>query len=307
MSYELNFLKTSELNTEIINNLSFWSKPDFLNTYSIRDNTPLSYLIISKSSKIMMIMPIFEKKKLFFKYINQLPEHYYTTIDFFFSKELNNYEIQNQTIEILKTLSSFLKKEYLKISLNIDYKLNDMRGFIWSGLSSEPLYTLRKRISEYSPNQLPRMQKRKLKKSTDSELTVSSEWNTSIVKDLLKNLSQRKNRPLRQTQDNYLNFLNNLKSLNICEMFTVFHKSNPIAFRILLKNHQNSFLYDFVAAGNETGNQLGANIFCLDYLFTNFKDYEYFDFCGANTENIAFFKSQFNCDLINYYRIKKSI
>ena len=112
-----------------------------------------------------------------------------------------------------------------------------------------------------------------------------------------------KKRPLRQIQENYFPFLTDLHEKGLCSKYVVFKEHEPLAYLIVLFDQHKKIIYAFYSALKEVGKKKGANIFCFDYMLNTHHDYHTFDFTGANVENIAFFKSQFNCNLVSYFGI----
>ncbi|MCK9329231.1 MAG: hypothetical protein PHY08_00695 [Candidatus Cloacimonetes bacterium] len=324
MSYEISKIPINNLEIPDTIKLPLWAQQKFITIFAERDNLDPYYLIVSKRDKnqenhsfssILLLMPIFEKKKFTIRYVIQPLEYYYTPLCFFLNSKKYEFESQNLKLCLLKEVADYLKKHYFKVSLDIDYRVNDARAFDWKGFKCSPRYTYIKDINTYDPNDLYLRQKKYLKKAVSNNLQISLDWDIDIAEKLCNDLNIRKNVLHRYTMRKYLRFFNQLYEDKFCLMISVLDSNEPIAFRILLVDINQNYLYDFIAAANERGNNIGANVFCLNYIFTNADKllltatypFKYFDFCGANTESIAFFKSQFDNRLQNYYRIKKSI
>lgn len=293
--------------------LSFWANPKLLEAFAIRDNLKLSWITVYKKNELVMIMPVFEKKKLFFKYLSQLDLYYYTPISFFLKDKKYSFENENEKLSVLNSLAGFLSKNYIKTQLALESVIQDVRGFIWNGFNCFPAYTYVKDMYLYNRQELYPKQKRYLKKALSENLNVSLDWKTEVIVELSRDMLKRKNRSHQVIFEKSLRFYQQLHKEGLCFQITAFRDEQPLAFRLILKNEKDSYLYDFLAGASKEGNNIGANIFCLDYIFSNYNklfnniSFRYFDFCGANTQTVAYFKSQFDNHLVNYYRIKKSI
>ncbi len=330
MTYQILKLPANEADINDLCSLSLWANPKLLNIFAERDDVVAYYLVIKKKNhdeasydlnkdtslnSALMIMPLFEKKKFSIKYIHQPLEYYYTPVLFFLNDKKYDFENMNMKLSLLKELGAYLRKNYLKIKITFDYSLTDVRGFSWAGFRCTPSYTFIKDISSYDRNEVFPKQKRYINKALENNISISTEWNLDVIEELSNSMLNRKNRDKRHISDKYLNFYEKLHNEGLCFMVSAYKDNLPLAFRLLLFDFQSKYLYDFLAGANQQGNSLGANILCLDYLFSNsfcllnsyYQAFNCFDFCGANTESIAYFKSQFNGRLVHYYNIEKSI
>ena len=307
MAYAVTKLNYDEIDQNTKNKLSFLANPELLEAFAKRDGAVFYYLGIIEHSKIIAIMPVFEKKKFGMRYLIQPIEYKYTPIDFFLTDSLSLFRKQNHQLMILKTLALYLKKEYFKLMIDFESSIQDIRAFKWVGLDVEPLYTYTKVIKEDSSEKLPTETKRQLNNKAKKELHIKECWDLDIYKTLSIDMLNHQNRQKRQVQKGYFSFLDDLCIKGFCAMYVAYKEEKPLVYLIVLKDPQKSFLYAFYSALSEEGKKLGANIYCYDYVLNNHKDFEIFDFTGANIENIAFFKSQFNCELVNYFRIEKKI
>jgi hypothetical protein len=305
MFHQIEKVSVSDLPIDIVKNLSFWSSPELLVAFARRHEVALSYICISKNDSVLLCMPIFEKKKFFLRYTHQLNTCYYTPIDFFLDPFVSICEAENEKLKLVRTLANFLKKRYVNINIKISPEYQDMRAFLWAGLRAEPLYTHRKLISEYDSATLPRSVKRTLKKAWDTDIVVSELWDQDSINTLLAEMCNKKGISRYSLSEPFRIFLEELHKKGLCRPYIVYSGGEPIAFRVTLVSEPESRVYDFLAGANKHGYDVGGNIFCLDYIFGSNKDFCEYDFCGANIESIAFFKSQFQCRLVSYYKIFK--
>ena len=306
MKYTTQKLNIDELDNEIKIHLSLWSNPQLLKIFAARDSVQCFYLCCYRETQLVALMPIMEKKKMGITYITQLFEQSYTTIDFFNVDQSNLYSEQNEQIMILKSFSLYLKK-YLKVSLKFDPTIIDIRPFKWDGFHIGVNYTYTCTIPEYREESLPRIAKEKLKKALKAHLIVQEHWDIDIVKNISEEMLLLKNRSLRQVHHKYLAFLENLYDAKLCHQIVVYKDTTPISFTIFLKDPKSIFLCAFVTGTTKLGYSIGANTLGTDYILKNFNQYHQYDFCGANIESIAFYKSQLNFELKNYYSISKKV
>ena len=297
MSLDIVKLKTSELDAEIINQFSLWGKPDVLNSFAGRDNSIPYYICCTEGDKILSVLPIFELKKIFIRYISQALDYKYTPI-YFFEDSLN------KQLKINKAIGNFLKKNYFIVKLSLDPTITDIRGFKWGGCKAEPLYTYTQKINTYNSDDLPKETKRILYNKAKPYLNIVSEWNMDIYKELSVCMLKRKKREMRQIAPNYIDYLNYLYQAGYCEMFIAYKNDEPLGYLIIIKDNLKKYIYAFYAASDTKIKKNGSSLLCYDYVLNHFKNqFDVFDFCGANIETISYFKAQFNPDLITYYRL----
>jgi len=304
MAYKIEKIKAVDIPNYINNKISFWAKPELLNLFAKRDNTELFYIIVTQNDTILSIMPILEKKKYRFVYINQAHEQYYTPIDFLLPDNQTLFSLQYEKLAILKLFAKYLKNNYFKVVINFEDNISDIRAFSWVGFTVTPLYVYKKNIINYSEEYLAPSVKPELKKAYKNGLTAKQYWDIKSCSNLLQSLSNRKNRPKRQTENDYQLFLNDLYKNSLCDMVLVCKDDTPLTFAIVLKDKVSLTLYSFVTATSDLGLKLNSGIFCFNYILSNYREYSIFDLGGANIENVAFFKSKFNCELKNYYRVE---
>jgi hypothetical protein len=305
MSYEVFKIALNDLDLAIKGRLSFWAKAELIRLFAERDGVSEYYLCVRNGSDILGVMPIFEKRKFGITYTCQLLEYYYTPIDFFLNDDLIAFERQNTQLEVMKALAVYLKKHYFKVLLKLDIGVRDVRGFQWSGLSVEPLFTFRKRLSGYNGEDLQRTLREDIRKAQKSNLSVKAGFDIEVIKRVDTDLSQHKGRSLRQVSGAYMEFLEGLQEQGFSDTFILYFEGEPVSFFVVLKDLERSIIYAYFTATTLKGKEIGASAYCYDFMFRHYTEYEYFDFTGANTEAVAFFKSKFSCDLENYYKIEK--
>ena len=297
MLYQTKKIYISDLPDAIRATLPLWANYDILIAFAKREKATAYYIIVIEEDNIIALMPVFEKKKIFLKYIYQPLDYKYTPIIF--------YKNSNQ-INVLKSLATYLYKEYFRIMITLDPAINDIRAFKWSGLKAEPLYTYTKQIKDYSSDDLQKETKRILNNKAKKDLVMKKQWDLDIYKTLSIEMLNRKKRSLRQINDSYISFLNEIYAKGFITQYIAFKDENPLAYLIIIKDILQKKIYAFFAAADTNIKKNGASLFCYDFILSNYTSgFDTFDFSGANIESIAYYKSQFNPELVNYYRIRK--
>ena len=306
MNYYLEKKHKNNLDNNLINKLSFWANPILMECYAKRDKSIFYYLVVYQDDIIVAVMPIFEKKKIFLKKAYTPLDYKYTPIDFFLKNDLDKFREQNYKLSIINEIAKYLKNNYFRIHIYLDPSINDIRAFNWAGLTVYTRYTYIKKIDDYTPDSLSRETKRLLNNKAKKELHIKEIWDIDIYMSLSEQMLKRKNRNLRQINSQFSVFLNDLYNKDLCTMYVAYKNDTPLLYLIILKDiiHKKIFAF-FSALSDEGKKKYGASIYVYDYIFTNLKEYITLDFAGANINTVAYFKSQFNCDLINYYHIIK--
>jgi len=283
---------------------NIWANPTLLTLFAKRDKIDLYYLCVKKGETIKAIMPIFQNKRYGLRYTYQPILYKYTPIDFFLEPSPNIFHTQNEQLEILTCIAKYLRANFKKVSLAFESSLSDLRAFKSAGFKVEPQYTFTKDISGYIPSEHPRILRRSLKEGIEYGVYTKEIWDIAMLQGLCLSFISRKSEWNMRFNAQLFAFLEELHKEGLCTAVVAFVGDTPLAFRVLLKDSLNCKLYDMLAGANETGEKYGANAHCLEYIFTHFTEYNHFDFCGANIPKIAFFKSQFNCELVHYFAVR---
>jgi len=297
-------IPVSQIDAAQKESLSFWANCALISLFAQKDHINAYYLIVSKKQTIKAIMPIFEKKKWGFTYIYQPRLYKYTPIDFF-TDSTSQFHTQNEQLEILSSIAQYLRKTYTISNITLYHNLTDIRAFKASGFEIDTLYTYLKKIDTYSMDPLPRILKRQLATASKNGVNCKQSWDIPAFTLLSKSFKGRKGELDMAFDDNLFSFLDKLYQNDLCTSVIAYKDDTPLAYRILLIDTSKHYLVDMLAVAGETGNNYGAGVACLDYIFRHFCEYETFDFCGANIPNIAFFKSQFLCELVPYFGVKR--
>ena len=295
-----------EIEPMVAEKLSFWANPSLLECYARRDNLTVYYILVFHNGNLLGVMPIFEKRKYGFRYVVSPHEYCYTPIDFFLSPELSLFRMQNHRVEIMKAIASFLYKEYVKVMLHLHFDIEDIRAFKWTGYTAIPIYTYIKKLEGYTSDSLPKDTRRQLNSvAKGNGLYVKECWDMEAYTKLVKELLLSLRRSLRQVSEKYIDFLNKLYELGFCTKHVVYREDEPMGCAVVMTDSLRAYAFALVSGISASGRRLSANHLLFDHQFKSLENMDYFDFYGAGVEDIAYFKSQFNCELVPFYRIIK--
>jgi hypothetical protein len=307
VDYEIYQLKDSDIDNKLKDKFSVWTDAKLLDCYAKRDGIDYNFLCVLKNNIIKAIMPIFEYKKYRLKYTHNPSLYPYTPINFYIDEE-HLYDQQHEKLLILKVYAEYLKKSYKKVDISFMSEINDVRAFTWSGFEVQPLYTLVKTINNYNLNDCRKDLKKNLQKAIYNGLKIVEQCDTDIIYELTKELVNKRNISANKISGTFLQFYQDLINLDYCSCHFIYNdKDDVLNYKIIIKDEHKSTIYTLMTGNSSEGLKSGANVFYFDYLLKNNSSYDYLDFVGANYENISNFKTQFNCELINYFHIKKKI
>jgi len=283
-------------------------KPDFLSLLVKYFNLKVKYLVVTndKSKNIVAVTVSIEKKILGIPSLINPKVIYYQPIEFFLAQRQNPNENRLQELEIIKKISDYYHKYYFKIEKNLPPEIEDVRGFVWSGINTIPLYTYRFNLENYSPGHYFNRQRAALRKAQKLAYTFSTESNIDSFFRLIEGTVHRQEWNFNYDKKVLRDYINELLRLNFVEQFSIVNQQNEIVSTMFcIMNKANKIFYGWLTstATNELANGVSTLLFhsICEYLRN---DYKIFDLCGANTETIARFKASLGAELKVFYRIK---
>ena len=147
-TYKIADLPESELITNV------FLKPEFLNLLTKFFNLDVKYLVVKnlQLQEVVAVSVSIEKKILGIPSLINPKILYYQPVEIFASVRKNQNENNLQQLEIFQKISEYYHKYYFKIEKNLPPEIEDIRGFLWSGLSATPFRTDNQeiRIEEHS-------------------------------------------------------------------------------------------------------------------------------------------------------------
>ncbi|MFN3135573.1 MAG: hypothetical protein ACK44H_08395 [Candidatus Kryptonium sp.] len=302
----------AQLHVEISNDPEEWNKfnihspqsnpfqnYDWLKVYSDFFNLSLNILFVRKGEEIISGLIYPSKKKFLFKVSTPLLFTYYSGILF---QDLKGEKLQKKIMQkneaILKT-HQYLKQSLDLFILKLHYTIDDIRQFKWLGYKIKPRHTFILNIesTEKLWDGLSNSLKRKIKDAQEKGFRLIKTTSVDVLAQQ-QILSFEKNGGKFFLNFNELKKL--LEKLVQRKLLTIYH--------LVDKNDQvissrgisiwNSKAYDVVAGtiGKEIDNASHFLVWkILEDLSSN--DVKEFDFCGADIESVAFFKTQFGGEI----------
>ncbi len=299
--------KISELaDSQLITNVYLY--PDFLSLLNEYFKLEAKYLTVRNltNNQLLAITGSFEKKILGIPSIINPRIVYYQPIETFLPQRKYPNENQLQKLEIYQKISEYYHKYYFKISKNLSPLTSDIRGFLWSGLSSKTLYTYTFDLENYSIDNYFKRQRASLRKAERLPYTFSQHTDIPSYLKLLQGTKQRQDWNFDIDEKVLHDFLTKLTDLMYVKQFNILDSQQRIVSTMFcILDYKNKIAYAWLASTDlkELSNGLSTLIIhqiCL-YLKSDFK---IFDLCGANTDSIARFKASLGADLKVFYRIE---
>ncbi len=297
---------------EISNDLNEWEKLNFtspqsnpfqsiswLMAYCETFNLLLKTIFVKKGDVIVagLIVPV--KKKLIFTVSTPLLFTYYSGVLFnILPYEKRQKQIIERNQAILK-IHEYLKNNFQLFILKLHHTVNDVRQFVWLGYKVKPRHTLVLDISSIGEvwDGLSNSLKRKVKEAEEKGFRVVKTDDVEIL-SMQQILSyERKGGKFFLEFKDLKNLLAKLVQNGIIEIYHVLDKSGEvIASRGI--SVWNGKAYDVIAGA--TNKEINASSHFLVWKIIeelSSKGIREFDFCGADIESIAFFKTQFGGDI----------
>lgn len=293
---------------ETVNISNIFLQPKLLLLVEKHFKFNVKYLYVTNldSQEVVAVTSIVEKKLLGIPNVINPQILYYQPIEIFIPKKKYPNEEQLQEIDIYKQISNYFHKYYLKVSKNLSPEIDDVRGFVWSGLSANPLYTYRFLLTDYTSDNYFKKQRASLRKAQKLGFQFNREVNVDRFFELVKGTKTRQEWGFNYNLKVLKNYLEDLLELGFAEQFNIVNHQNVIVstmFCLMDKHNKTSYAWFASTDVNELANGVSTQLLheTSEYLK---KDYYIFDLCGANTETIARFKASLGAQLKVFYRIK---
>ncbi len=272
-----------------LNNLSLFFNPDYLEAVGYAFNVKVTYFIFFEKETPLFASAVFEKNKNIV-----LPEQF-TYSPLWMCETLSDYK----KVEMQKLFIQSLKKRYRKITFKFNIDIIDIRPFKWQKFQEEIKYTYIKNTSRPPHKKITRDLKSIDHNIFKSEIKITQISCLNIFSPFFKELGYSKNKWhcfkkmfIKWSELGYLQTFNILKDDQVTASFLVLLDNNmQKAYTIVLNptnsedKHTHTYLYQYI----------------IDWLHVN--GYTEVDFCGANMEGVASFKSFFLPVLKSYYYI----
>lgn len=301
-TYKIADLPESKLITNV------FLKPEFLNLLTKFFNLDVKYLVVKnlQLQEVVAVSVSIEKKILGIPSLINPKILYYQPVEVFASVRKNQNENNLQQLEIFQKISEYYHKYYFKIEKNLPPEIEDIRGFLWSGLTATPFYTYRLNLNDYSSECFFRKQRAALRKAQNLSYEFTQDIDIDSFMELVQGTKERQEWNFDYKDEVLRKYLNELLELGFVKQFSIKNQEGRIVstmFCQMDKINKVSYAWFTSTDVNELSNGVSTLLFhsISEYLKT---EYVTFDLCGANTETIARFKASLGAQLKVFYRIK---
>ena len=243
-----------------------------------------TYYQIIDNSEVILALPIFHRNRN-----ASLVTHFFYHAIYF-----NNKISERKKIESFNLLASSLIKHFDKIDLKLEPQLHDMRAFAWNAYESNTYYSYHLNLSlelNYSENINRQLKKFNKIYKVERIAKFDNELIDAHIRDMVKNgLGKAEAIQVKQWMRDFfdLNILDIFKMTDEHEVeqgsaIYIKDKSTAYLIAVMSNNSSQALLYDKVIE---------------HYRLENITE---IDLLGANIQNVAIYKSQFDAKLISYH------
>ncbi len=286
MSLQFNEFNQNEWKSLIDQNQihSIFYQTDYHSILTKRYNCDCTYYQIKDNNDTILALPVFHNKRD----ASLITHFFYQAI--YFNKSLS----ERKKIEAFNLLASSLVKRFDKIDFKLEPTLEDVRAFVWNTYDSKTYYSYHLNLSidlNYSENI-----SRQIKKYDKTyKVEVMNNFDETVIDaqlgDMVKNgLSITE----AQKVKNWLRDFYDLKLLDVFQMKD--EQGNEQGSAIYLRDQVSAYL--IAVMSNNSSQALLYDKVIEYYRSQNITE---IDLLGANIQNIAIYKSQFDAKLISYH------
>lgn len=286
MSLQFSAFGKSDWNSLIeknqINDLFYLSS--YHDVLALHYNCNCSYYQVHDNSDVLIAIPIFHRKK-----DATLITHFFYHAIYF-----NPILSERKKIEAFDLLASSLIKYYDKIDFKLEPKCQDVRAFVWNGYNSNTYYSYHLNLNEelnYSENinrQLKKYNKiYKVEKLNDYDEHIIE----AHVHDMVKNgLGKSEAGKVKA-------WMFDFQKLGILNVFKMQDEQGVDQGSAIYINDKNTAYLIAVMSNNS------SQALLYDRVFEYYRSLKinHIDLLGANIQNVAVYKSQFDAKLISYH------
>jgi hypothetical protein len=267
--------------------------------------------IFSRSYNIILCMkneqPVggmifFSQKKMLWKMITPTAFFPYCAPIFYHPVDEKPQKTIHNHLNITTQIENYLRNNYDYWILDLPWKSNDVRSYIWKGASVEPRYSylvsLKKKEEIFiNFNQSIR---KKIKQAENQKAVIKESTDTKILVDLISNSYHRHGMTPIVSVDKLKTFLSTVITLDEVKLFYLEVNGKITAGRLIIVDKLTA--YDLLA-GSEDQTGFGSAYLVASILKKIAGAVEYFDFLGADHPKIEQFKRGFGGELTQGFRI----
>ncbi len=283
-------------------------KPKFLALLIKYFNLDVKYLVVKNlhTQDMVAVTVSVEKKILGIASLINPHQLYYQPIQIFSAIRKCPNENQLQNIEIYKKISEYFHRFYFRVEKNLSPDNDDIRGFLWSGISAKPLYTYRFNLKSYTSDNYFNRQRGGLRKAQKMNYSFSRVPDIDSFLRLFEGTKQRQDWNYKMDETIFHKYLNELLELGFIEQFSILNQNNEvISTMFCIMDKDNKIFYGWITSTLTSELTNGVSTLLIHSICEHLKkDYDIFDLCGANTDSIARFKASLGAELKVFYRIQ---
>ena len=276
----------------VLKELPVYYETNYLEAIAIAFHIHVVYLAVYDKGNPRLLLAAFEKNN------KLITPEYFTYNPYWIDKQLG----ERKQLEIQKSLIFFLKKHYKKIVLKFNTNIGDIRPFKWEGFRIDIRYTYIKDTSEPVHTSIIK----NLNRVKNAHISIIPTIPDESVIDL--NVSFLSTFGIRSTKIIcYKTVLQRWAELGYLKSFTIKNSDQIIGSSLVLLDKKLKTAYTYISSPISRNEKYAHTMlyqYRLDWLAVN--GFTVIDFCGANMEKIAVFKTYFNPILKPYYIVKYS-
>jgi hypothetical protein len=274
--------------------LGLYNNPDFVLITAKSINAKADFLIYFENDKPLIAFIIyFNKKKII------VPDYYPVYNSFWIKESLKEKKINQILIESLKTL----KEKFENITFNLPVNFYDVRPFIWENFNIKIKYTYLKNLNDLN---FKSDVKNNYSKAVENLNLIFKE---DVLSDEIWNYYQIQLSSLGFTTNKLKRlkyWILNLHESGLVKIFVVKNQDklycgSSIVILDSLKSSAGLLLNHTLNDSYQS--QKTAFLYVKTHKWLENEGYKELDYLGANTKNIAEFKSNFNPVLQTYYAV----
>lgn len=292
------FVEESSLGS--IFNSSLWLK-----TISMDVNKFVLYGVFQKDVLIGGCC-LFERKKSTFKYgysplFGTATPYGSLIISDKKTKEIS--EVESTRKSVIKSLSDYFLESFDRISLINSPGFDDIRQFTWSGWKTDVRYTYLIRLDNDLWYRVSHDCRKVVRRAIKNSIEIKTSSNIDEFYKLFEQMYYHQNLPVPVPKILINNIFNIFSKKNQCKLWIAKTDTGELAAAAMPVWDKKKG-YGWISASNPEIRETGASSLLYWSTFEELsKELDAFDLCGANTPNIAKFKSSFNPELLPYYKV----
>jgi hypothetical protein len=311
----INIIENKEIWDTFVNKSSdgmLFHKWDYLEAMSEFTGYTLERYGIYDGEELIALFPIFLKNSFGFKSLfSPPPQTGVPYLGFIMSQDyysLKQSKKEAQLSIVSDDFDALVKKRnfnYVFIALIPNFL--DIRHFKWKSYETNMSYTYSIDLSQsYNEifNGFKNTVRRMLKKATTYNLVLEKSDDVSLFYSMETKRYEEQGFNFPIVSQKYLEKLFSLYPENLV-LYSIYDNEKNVKSFVLTQEYNNKFL--LLMGATRPQDSIGENEFIICELIKKAKEenYKYFDFVGANNQNLCMFKSKFNPSLDFTCTIKK--